>query len=142
MGAGCLIKSLSNEWLQWQSVVLRSAHTQRKAAGNNQGEKPVQDATGPKPVVDKIDVGPGDHWTYQAIDDITDRTKFAADYAVTEIRGKTGSVQSAFTRYGQNITDTSLEVFDEDWDLLQDPVWTRKPGEPSTGIRLHEGCRV
>jgi hypothetical protein len=88
MGAGCLIKSLSIEWLQWQSVVLRSAHTQRKAAGNNQGEKPVQDATGPKPVVDNIDVRPGDHWTYQAIDDITGRTKFTADYTFTEIRGQ------------------------------------------------------
>jgi hypothetical protein len=87
MGAGCLIKSLSIEWLQWQSVVLRSAHTQRKAAGNNQGEKPVQDATGPKPVVDNIDVRPGDHWTYQAIDNITGRTKFTADYTFTEIRG-------------------------------------------------------
>jgi hypothetical protein len=55
----------------------------------------------PKPVVDKIDLRPGDHWTYQAIDDITSRTKFTADYTVTEIRG---------TPYGQNITTTSLEA--------------------------------
>jgi hypothetical protein len=95
-----------------------------------------QAAVGSASAVDKIDVRPGDRWTYQVIDDVTGETKSTAVHTVTEIRDKSYSVQSAFTPYGQSVANTSLQVFDENWNLLEDQVWTRKPAEPSTGIRL------
>lgn len=87
-------------------------------------------------MVDKLDVRPGDRWIYETIDDITGETKSTTVHAVTEIRGKTYSVQSAYTPYGKNFTNTVLQVFDETWNLVEDPIWTRKPADPATGIRL------
>lgn len=102
----------------------------------NRAKKPVQDQGNPAPVFDKIDVKPGDRWTYQVIDDVTGETKSTTVHTVTEIRDKSYSVQSAFTAYGQSVATTSLQVFDESWNLLEDQLWTRKPADPSTGIRL------
>jgi hypothetical protein len=88
------------------------------------------------PVVDKIDVKPGDRWTYQVIDDVTGETKSTAVHTVTEIKDKTYSVQSSFTPYGQSVSNTTLQIFDEDWNLVEDALWSNKPANPSTGIRL------
>lgn len=108
------------------------------AHAEEQAKKPVQDqdAGNPAPVLDKIDVKPGDRWSYQVIDDVTGETKSNTVHTLTEIRDKTYSVQSAFTRYGQNATTTSLQIFDENWNLLEDQTWSRKPADPSTGIHL------
>ena len=113
------------------------AHAE-EGADSHQAKMPVQDqdAASPAPVVDKIDIRPGDRWTYQVIDDVTGQTKSTAVHTVTEIRDKSYSVESAFTPYGQSLANTSLQVFDENWNLLEDPVWTRKPADPLTGIRL------
>jgi hypothetical protein len=123
------------------AIALNCAHVgayAEESADSHQTKKPVQDQgeTSPAPVVDKIDIRPGDRWTYQIIDDVTGETKSTAVHTVTEIRDKSYSVQSAFTPYGQSVTNTSLQVFDETWNLLDDQVWTRKPADPSTGIRL------
>lgn len=109
-----------------------------EGADSHPAKKPVQDqeAASSAPVLDKIDVRPGDRWTYQVIDDVTGETKSTTVHTVTEIRDRSYSVQSTFTRYGQSAATTSLQVFDENWNLLDDPVWTRKPADPSTGIRL------
>jgi len=110
----------------------------QEGAGSHRVTQPVegQATAGPAPVVDKIDVRPGDRWSYQVIDDVTGETKSTTVHTVTELRDKSYSVQSAFTPYGQSVATTSLQVFDESWNLLEDQVWTRKPAEPSTGIRL------
>ncbi|WP_407159778.1 hypothetical protein [Bradyrhizobium sp. STM 3557] len=88
------------------------------------------------PVIDKIDVRPGDRWTYQVIDDITGETKSTVVHTVTELKDKTYSVQSTFTPYGQSVGTSALQVFDENWNLLEDQVWTQNPANPSTGIQL------
>lgn len=57
-------------------------------------------------------------------------------HTVTELRGKTYSVQSAYTPYGQNATNTSLQIFDDNWNLLEDSLWLHKPANPVTGTQL------
>ncbi len=123
------------------AIVLNFVHVGAHAAegaDSNQAKKPAQDqgAASATPVLDKIDVKPGDRWTYQVIDDVTGETKSTAVHTVTEIRDKSYSVQSAFTPFGQSVASTSLQIFDENWNLLEDQVWTRKPADPLTGIRL------
>jgi hypothetical protein len=120
-------------------IALNCVHIGASAEDNadsDRAKKPDQDARSSTQVLDKIDVKPGDRWTYQVIDDVTGEIKSTTVHTLTEIRDKTYSVQSAFTPYGQSVTNTSLQVFDENWNLLDDPIWTRKPGDPSTGIRL------
>jgi len=95
-----------------------------------------QDTAAAAPVIDKIDVRPGDRWTYQVIDDITGETKSTVVHTVTELKDKTYSVQSTFTPYGQSVGTSTLQVFDEDWNLLEDQVWTQNPANPSTGVQL------
>lgn len=94
------------------------------------------DATAPAPVVERLDVKPGDRWTYQSVDDVSGETKGSITFTLTEIRDRTFSVQFAFTPNGQNFTNTSLHVFDDAWNLLDDQTWTRAPGDPATGVRL------
>jgi hypothetical protein len=122
------------------AIALNCVHFSARAEEGavQRAKKPVQDqdAASSAPVFDKIDIRPGDRWTYQVIDDVTGETKSTTVHTLTEIRDKSYSVQSNFTPYGQSVTNTSLQVFDESWNLLEDQVWTRNPADPSTGIRL------
>lgn len=119
------------------TTVQIGAHAE-ESPDSRQSKTPTQDQHTPDvaPVVDKIDVKPGDRWTYQVIDDVTGDTKSTAVHTVTEIRNKTFSVQSVFTPYGQSVGTTTLQVFDDQWKLLEDSIWTRDPADPSTGIQL------
>jgi hypothetical protein len=110
----------------------------KESPESRRSEPPPQDQHAPdiKTAVDKIDVKPGDRWTYQVIDDVTGDTKSTTVHTVTEIRNNTFTVQSIFTPYGQSVSTTTLQVFDDQWNLLEDPLWTRHPADPSTGIKL------
>jgi len=112
-----------------------AAHAEEGPDSSRAG-KSDQDTATAAPVIDKIDVRPGDRWTYQVIDDITGETKSTVVHTVTELKDKTYSVQSTFTPYGQSVGSSALQVFDEDWNLLEDQVWTHNPANPSTGIQL------
>jgi hypothetical protein len=101
----------------------------------NEGEaKP--DSPKIPPVVDSIPVRPGDRWTYRWIDDITGETKSYETYTLTEIKDGAFSVAIAVSLVGQSQPTTGLHVYDETWGLLDDGVWTRKVGDPVTGVRL------
>jgi hypothetical protein len=88
------------------------------------------------PIVESIPVKPGDRWTYRWIDDITGETKSYQTYTLTEIKDGAFSVAITATPVGQGLPTTALHVFDESWGLLDDGVWTRKVGDPVTGVRL------
>jgi hypothetical protein len=118
------------------SCVRTGAHAEEGPDSGRADKSAQEQDTAAAPVVDKIDVRPGDRWTYQVIDDITGETKSTVVHTVTEIKDKTYSVQSSFTPYGQNVSNSTLQVFDEQWNLLEDQVWTQNPANPSTGIRL------
>jgi len=112
-----------------------AAHAE-ESPDSNRADKSDQGAATAAPVIEKIDVRPGDRWTYQVIDDITGETRSTVVHTVTEIKDNTYSVQSTFTPYGQSVGSSALQVFDEDWNLLEDQVWTQNPANPSTGIQL------
>jgi hypothetical protein len=120
------------------AIALNCVHIGAHAEQGADAKKPAQDqgAASSAPVIDKVDVKPGDRWSYQVVDDITGETKATTVHTLTEIRDKSYSVQSAFTAFGQSVATTSLQVFDDNWNLLEDTAWTRKPADPVTGIRL------
>jgi hypothetical protein len=88
------------------------------------------------PVVDSIPVKPGDRWTYRWVDDITGETKSYQTYTLTEIKDGAFSVAIAVAPVGQGQPSSGLHVYDETWGLLDDGVWTRKVGDPVTGVHL------
>jgi hypothetical protein len=123
------------------AIALTCVHISAQAEDNSAASQAnklaeSQDTTSIAPVVDKIDVRPGDRWTYQVIDDITGETKSTVVHTVTEIKDKTYSVQSTFTPYGQSVSSSALLVFDESWNLIEDQLWMQNPANPSTGIQL------
>jgi hypothetical protein len=86
--------------------------------------------------VESIDVKPGDRWTYHLYDDITGEFKSTQGFTVTEVRDGTFTVQATGTPANSTQTTKSLYVFDDKWNLLQDAVWKRTPGSPSSGLRI------
>ena len=106
-------------------------------AGRAAGEaEPRPDAPKIAPVVDSIPVKPGDRWSYRWVDDITGEAKFYQTYTLTEIKDGAFSVAITATPIGQGQPTSGLHVYDESWGLLDDGVWTRKVGDPVTGVRL------
>ncbi len=79
---------------------------------------------------------PGDRWTYRWVDDITGETKSYQTYTLTEIKDGAFSVAITMAPVGQGQPATGLHVYDETWGLLDDGVWTRKVGDPVTGVHL------
>jgi len=107
------------------------------AAGRAEsGGETKPDARKNPPVVETIPVKPGDRWTYRWIDDITGETKSYQSYTLTEIKDGAFTVAITVAPVGQGLPTTALHVFDESWGLLDDGVWTRKSGDPVTGVRL------
>ena len=99
-------------------------------------EEPRPDSPKIAPVVDSIPVQPGDRWTYRWVDDITGEAKSYQTYTLTEIKDGAFSVAITATPIGQGLPTSGLHVYDESWGLLDDGVWTRKVGDPVTGVRL------
>ena len=120
-----------------QRTILTAALCLLATAGRaaSEGETKPDSAKIP-PVVDSIPVKPGDRWTYRWIDDITGETKSYQTYTLTEIKDGAFSVAITVSPVGQTQPTTGLHVFDENWGLLDDGVWTRRVGDPVTGVRL------
>ncbi|BDV40175.1 hypothetical protein [Methylocystis bryophila] len=107
------------------------------AAGRAESETETKpDAPKTPPIVDSISVRPGDRWTYRWIDDITGETKSYQTYTLTEIKDGAFSVAITTNPVGSGQSLSGLYVYDENWGLLDDGVWTRKVGDPITGVRL------
>jgi hypothetical protein len=118
-------------------AVLTAALCLFAAAGRAESEGETKpDSPKIPPVVDSIPVKPGDRWTYRWIDDIVGETKSYQTYTLTEIKDGAFSVAIAVSPVGQSQPTTGLHVYDENWGLLDDGVWTRKVGDPVTGVRL------
>ena len=118
-------------------TILTAALCLFAAAGRAEsGGETKPDAAKIPPVVDSIPVKPGDRWTYRWIDDIIGETKSYQTYTLTEIKDGAFSVAITVSPVGQSQPTTGLHVFDENWGLLDDGVWSRKVGDPVTGVRL------
>jgi hypothetical protein len=118
-------------------MILPTALCMLSAAGDPKAEEePKADFRKILPVVDSIPVKPGDRWTYRWVDDITGETKSYQTYTLTEIKDGAFSVAVTATPIGQGQPTSGLHVYDESWGLLDDGVWTRKVGDPVTGVRL------
>ncbi len=86
--------------------------------------------------IESIDLKPGDRWTYDVLNDITGEKEGTATYLLTEVVGDTLSVQMTRDPGNGKPSWNSLLLFDKNWNFLEDSVWKRTPGSPTTGIRL------
>ena len=89
-------------------------------------------------VVTSIDVKPGDNWVYQVYNGITGELRWTAHYTVTEINGNTFSVA-----YGTEMPSgaiggggDALNVFDNNWNIVEDYNWKWSVPDPRSGIIL------
>jgi hypothetical protein len=120
-----------------EQVILTAALCLLAVAGRAESEGETKpDFPKIPPVVDSIPVKPGDRWTYRWIDDITGETKSYQTYTLTEIKDGAFSVAITASPVGQGQPTVGLHVYDENWGLLDDGVWSRKVGDPVTGVRL------
>lgn len=83
---------------------------------------------GPEPMED---AQTGDHWTYEARDDITGEVKSTITNTVTDTSGAEISIRSAVL----GNSNSGYQVFDHSWDLMNNGVWRYTPHD-GTGIRL------
>jgi len=127
----------SSRWAALQRLAFCAGWCLLAPAGRAAGEEEARpDAPKVAPVVDSIPVKPGDRWTYRWVDDITGEAKSYQTYTLTEIKDGAFSVAVAATPIGQGQPTSGLHVYDESWNLLDDGVWTRKIGDPVSGVRL------
>lgn len=98
----------------------------------------ISAATAPAPVIDSIDVKPGDRWVFSITDDITGDLLRTLTSTVTEIQGQTITAQNAYleaTAPTGTLPRLNTFIYDQWWNTMGDGTWTWKPGIPS-GIKL------
>jgi hypothetical protein len=88
------------------------------------------------PTIEKIDIRPGDRWSYRVVDEIIGETKYDVTYTITEIDNSIISVSVEFNNYRQGSANTILQTYDDRWNFLGGPIWRIRPGDPSYGVSL------
>jgi len=99
----------------------------------------ISAATAPAPVIESIDVKPGDRWVYSITDDITGDLLRTLTSTVTENQGQTITAENAYleaTAPAGSLPRLNTFTYDQEWDNVSDGIWTWKPGMPASGIKL------
>lgn len=74
---------------------------------------------------------PGDHWTYEILDEILGTVKFTRQTVVTEVTPK--EISTRFTVTGNN--NTGSVIFDRSWNVMNRGDWRYTPNDGG-GVRL------
>src|ERR1700733_15161439 len=82
----------------------------------------------PKPVIPMEEPHPGDNWTYEIRDEITDKITATRENVVTEVTPTTITVR--FRKVGASNED-GFNVYDRSWNVVEARPWRYSPNDGS-----------
>jgi hypothetical protein len=110
---------------------LATAIAQPLPAENSSPPPAANPAAAAKPLAPMDEPMPGDHWTYEAHDEILGTVKNTRETVITEVTPK--DISTRFTVAGNN--NTGSVIFDRSWNVMNRGEWRYTPNDGG-GVRL------